>query len=199
LQPHSTFYAEHQGRRSSGRAGGGAAKELRPRETYKKQKIVTNCACFCSLTILTSKIIENYCEVSGCANSCNKFVWIRSLWTTNWPMILLWKGTSALVAPLRKGRGQCSRHSHALWCHCWEFCCGKTETESVLKTKMTFWNTEVIAKNVWIERNLRNLCCLIYLFVIFRFWIRCNNALKLCKLLFASAAFTAAKKLSIFF
>ena len=62
--------------RDAGAAVGqrGAAKELRARETYKKQKIVTNCACFCSLTILTSKIIENYCEVSGCANSCNKFV-----------------------------------------------------------------------------------------------------------------------------
>jgi len=46
-------------------------------ETSKKQKIVTNHACFCSATMLISKIkaeiIENHSELYGCANSSNKF------------------------------------------------------------------------------------------------------------------------------
>jgi len=45
-----------QGRWSSGRAGG-AVKELKAMEAYKKQKIVTKCICFCSSTMLTAKII----------------------------------------------------------------------------------------------------------------------------------------------
>jgi len=45
-----------EGHRSSGRAGG-AVKELRAMETYKKQKIVTSYVSFCSSTMLTSKII----------------------------------------------------------------------------------------------------------------------------------------------
>jgi len=60
-----------QGRRSSSRAGG-AVKDLRAMETYKKQKIVTNYACFCSATIFTSKIItdipENHYEFCSCTN-----------------------------------------------------------------------------------------------------------------------------------
>jgi len=48
-------------------------------QTYnKQQKIVTNNACFCSATMLTSKIIpeitENHTEDCGCTESCNKFV-----------------------------------------------------------------------------------------------------------------------------
>jgi len=39
--------------------GRGAVKKLRAMETYKKtKKIVTNYACFCSTTVLTSKIIK---------------------------------------------------------------------------------------------------------------------------------------------
>jgi len=69
------------GRRSSGGAGG-AVKMLRAMETYKKQKIITNYVCFCSPTMLISKmiteIIENRSEFSGCPNNCNKFVQSRS-------------------------------------------------------------------------------------------------------------------------
>jgi len=43
-----------QERRSSGR---GAVKELRAMEIYKNKKIVTNYVCFCSSTMLTTKII----------------------------------------------------------------------------------------------------------------------------------------------
>jgi len=43
----------------------------------KRKENVTNCAFFCSATMLTSKVlpenIENQSEVSGCANSCNVF------------------------------------------------------------------------------------------------------------------------------
>jgi len=63
---------------------GGAAKKLRAMETYKKTKnIVTSCASFCSVTILTSKIItemiENHSELSGWANNCNRFVSRKTL------------------------------------------------------------------------------------------------------------------------
>jgi len=44
-------------------------------KTLNNKKIVSNNACFCSVTLLTSKfiieIIENHSEVSGCAKSCN--------------------------------------------------------------------------------------------------------------------------------
>jgi len=57
---------------------GGGSKSVKG----NKQKIVTDYACFCSATMLTSKkipeIIENHSEVLGCANSCNKFVSNRS-------------------------------------------------------------------------------------------------------------------------
>jgi len=60
----------------------GGSKELRTMQTYKNPKIVTNYAFFCSATMLTSKIIpqitEKHSEVSGCANSCDIFVSIRS-------------------------------------------------------------------------------------------------------------------------
>jgi len=53
---------------------------LRAMETYKK--IVTNYVYFCLSTMLTSKIIteiiENHSELSGCPNSCNKFISGRS-------------------------------------------------------------------------------------------------------------------------
>jgi len=62
------------------RAGEGSKKVEGNINLYKK--IVTNYACFCSATMLTSKTIpdniENQSEISGCANSSNKFVSIRS-------------------------------------------------------------------------------------------------------------------------
>jgi len=70
-----------QGRRNRVRQGG-AMKELRAMETYKKQKIVTNYYCFCASTTLTSKIVaeivENHSEFYGCTNSCSKIVSNRS-------------------------------------------------------------------------------------------------------------------------
>ena len=52
----------------------GTVKELRAVESYKKQKIVAKYVCFCSSTMLTSKIIteitENFSELSGDPNSC---------------------------------------------------------------------------------------------------------------------------------
>ena len=46
-----------QGRRNSSRAAG-AVKKVRTMKTYENKKIVTNCACYCSTTMLTSKIIK---------------------------------------------------------------------------------------------------------------------------------------------
>jgi len=40
----------------------GAVIELRAMETFEKQKIFTNYACFCLTTILTSKIITEIIE-----------------------------------------------------------------------------------------------------------------------------------------
>ena len=61
---------------------GGAKKQLRSMETYKNKKIVTKYVCFCSSTMLTSKIIteiiEKHSKFSGCPNSCNSFVLSRS-------------------------------------------------------------------------------------------------------------------------
>jgi len=66
-----------QERRNSGRAGG-VVTELRAMETYKKQKNRSQSVCFCSSTMLTSKIIteiiENHSEFAGFRNSWNKFV-----------------------------------------------------------------------------------------------------------------------------
>jgi len=62
--------------------GQGSIKELMAMKNLYNKKIVTNNACFCSATMLTSKIrtkiIENYSEVSGCASSCIKSVSSRS-------------------------------------------------------------------------------------------------------------------------
>ena len=48
----------------------------------KNKKIVTNDVCFCSSTMLTSRIIteiiENHSELFGCSKSCNDYVSIRS-------------------------------------------------------------------------------------------------------------------------
>jgi len=56
----------------------GSSKRVEGNGNLQKQKIITNCVCFCSSTMLTSKmiaeIIENHSEFSGCPNSCNKFV-----------------------------------------------------------------------------------------------------------------------------
>jgi len=56
LEHVSSVYAQSlsQGGWNSGR---GAIKKLRAMQVYKKQKIVTICACFCSATMLASKII----------------------------------------------------------------------------------------------------------------------------------------------
>jgi len=55
-------------------------KQLRAMETYKK--FVTNYVCFCSPTMLTSKMItemmENHSGFSEWRNSCNKFASSRS-------------------------------------------------------------------------------------------------------------------------
>jgi len=48
----------------------GSVKVLREMQTYKKQKILHQYVCFCSATMLTSKIItesvENHSEYYGC-------------------------------------------------------------------------------------------------------------------------------------
>ena len=54
--------AQEQGRRNIGRARGGAVKTLRAMETYEKQKIIYQFACYCSTTMLTSKIITEPIE-----------------------------------------------------------------------------------------------------------------------------------------
>jgi len=109
-----------QGRRNSGR---GVVKELRAMQAYKKQKIVTNYVCFCSATMLTSRliteIIENHSEVSGCANSCNKFVSKSILINHEITSDTLWKGTSSSSLPPWKGHGgQCPNHVPILRCPC---------------------------------------------------------------------------------
>jgi len=43
--------------RNAGAAAGGAVKIFRAMETYNKKKIVTNYVCFCSSTMLTTKMI----------------------------------------------------------------------------------------------------------------------------------------------
>jgi len=61
--------------------GQGSVKVLEM-QTYKKHKIPHQDVCFCSATMLTSKIItesvENHSECCGCLNNCNKFVSTRS-------------------------------------------------------------------------------------------------------------------------
>jgi len=65
-----------------------SAKVLREMQIYKKHKIPHQYVCFCSATMLTSKIItervENPSECCGCVNSCNKFVSTRSCQPRNW-------------------------------------------------------------------------------------------------------------------
>jgi len=50
-------------------------------QTSKKQQILHQYACFCSATMLTSKMltdsVENHPECYGCVNICNKFVLTR--------------------------------------------------------------------------------------------------------------------------
>ena len=94
--------------RDAGKAvGQGGSKWVEGNGNLQKTKYI-NCACFCAATMLTSEviteIIENHSEVSGWANSCNKFVSNRSCQTMKYPMILLWKGTYTPIAPLLKGQ-----------------------------------------------------------------------------------------------
>jgi len=55
----------------------GSVKVLREMQTYKKQKILHQYVCFCSATMMTSKIItesvENHSECCGCVYSCTDF------------------------------------------------------------------------------------------------------------------------------
>ena len=57
--------------------GRGTVKHFRAMETMKNKQIVTNNVCFCSSTMLTSKIIteiiENHSEISGCSK---KLQWL---------------------------------------------------------------------------------------------------------------------------
>ena len=86
---------------------GGGSKKVESNGNLKK-KIVTNCACFCSATMLSSTIItdviESHSEFSGCANNCNQFIWSQ-------PLIYLWycyeKALLTSLPPPWKGRGQC--------------------------------------------------------------------------------------------
>jgi len=85
---------------------GGAVKELRAMETCKKQKNVTNYACFCTATTLTSKriaeIIDNHSEFDGALTAAVNLFQINLDKPLKLPMILLWKSTSAPVAPFRR-------------------------------------------------------------------------------------------------
>ena len=89
-----------QGRLNSGR---GSSKRVEGNANLQKQKIVTNCACFCSATMLTSRliseIIANHSEVSGCANSCNNFVSKSILINHETIPDTLWKGTFPSSVP----------------------------------------------------------------------------------------------------
>jgi len=62
--------------------GQGSVKALREMQTYKKQNILHQYVCFCSATMMTSKIItesvENHSKCCGYVNRCNKFVSTRS-------------------------------------------------------------------------------------------------------------------------
>jgi len=64
-------------------------------KTYEKQKIVTNYACYCSTTMLTSKIIKE----------TKKFVSIRSWSIIKFTMMLLWKRHFCLRRPSFVGLG----------------------------------------------------------------------------------------------
>ena len=86
---------------------------------FKNKKIVAKYVCFCSSTMLTSKIIteiiENYSELSGGPNGCTYLFQVDLDKPLKLPMILLCKGTSALLAPLLKGpRRKCTRHASIL-------------------------------------------------------------------------------------
>ena len=109
MTKHRSQFGCGQGRRNSGRAGGGAAKDLRAMETCRNQ-FVTNCACIWAATMFTwkiiAKVIENHSEFCGWANSCNKFVSSWSWKNTKLSVICLWKRTSTPVAAaLSKGQG----------------------------------------------------------------------------------------------
>ena len=90
---------------------GGAVKESRTMQTYEKQKIVSNYACFCSAMMSTSKIIPEIIEkiipnfLGAQIAVINLFQFdLDKPWNYLW--FLFQKGTSAPVAPLVKGEGQ---------------------------------------------------------------------------------------------
>ena len=74
----------------------------------KTKEMVTNYACFCSAAMLTSKIIteylENHSDFSVYGNRCYKFFVVDPDNPLKLQRILLWKGTSAPVAPFWKRR-----------------------------------------------------------------------------------------------
>jgi len=130
-----------QGRQNSDR---GAVKELRTMQAYKKQKIVTKYAFFCSATMLTSRliteIIENHSEVSVCANSCNKFVSKSISINHEITSDTLWKGTSSSssVLPWKGHGGQCPNHVPILRCPC--SCLKFIKMRATLFLSFSCWN-----------------------------------------------------------
>ena len=101
-----TLYAACTGTPEQRQCGGRAAKEFSAMETYTK--ICTNNFCFCSATMLTSKIIT---KIIGkrfgifWITAINLFQLVLSWQTMKFPMILLWKGISVPVAPFFVGSG----------------------------------------------------------------------------------------------
>jgi len=91
-----------------GHRGSDRAVKLRAMETYKNQKTRFQLYSFLFSSNVdlknNNKIIEKHSKFSGCANSCNKLVSSRFWKTMKLPTILLWKGTSAPVAPLLKSQ-----------------------------------------------------------------------------------------------
>ena len=53
---------------------------------------------------IITETIEHHSECPGCANSCNKFLLIRSWQTMKLPMTILWRDASNPVAPFWKSR-----------------------------------------------------------------------------------------------
>jgi len=60
--------------------GQGSVKVWSEIQIYKRHKILHQYVCFCSATVLTSKIITESVDSECCGgvNSCNKFVSTRS-------------------------------------------------------------------------------------------------------------------------
>jgi len=124
-----------QGRRNSGR---GSVKELRAMQAYKKSLPIM----FVSVqqrSRLITEIIENHSEVSGCANSCNKFVSKSILINHEITSDTLWKGTTSTSVRPWKGHGeQCPNHVLVLRCPC--SCLKFIKTRATLFLSFSCWN-----------------------------------------------------------